>query len=417
LKNSAKKTTAVSPSTVPGTSAPGIVRHERPHRTASSRDGDRRRHAPLPPIELQDPSVIEPLPADPAQQAHQSPDTPVSSDPQESHPKLPIDDDLMDPDGHQPSEEAQLSPDMRDAFLRFRTSQLASRSSRVALALSQVMRIRLPYPRQIEGMAEIEELKLLGRQMRGEQQLALTIFERTGTGKSTLAQQYKLMSNQEKPNSVLHARMGTSGTARDLWVSVMSELGDGFPSAGNEFTLRRRAMKAMDDAGVELLILDETQHSGQKSGFSREVTAELKIMLDTGKVPLVLLGTEKAVPLIGDDRELSGRMFSPCRLAPLEMSIDEDFELWTGLLGGLDARLVSDGVLDAPIGLNREDLAEALGDVCDGIIGQLMRVMLMSVRNTVRDSRRVMTMEDMVYAVDEWSLEHGFANSNPLRDL
>lgn len=316
----------------------------------------------------------------------------------------------------------KLSPDMQSAFLRFRKSQLAQRSSRVALALSKLMlmRIRLPYPRHIEAMAEIEELRLLGLEMRGEQQLALNIFSRTGTGKSTVASQYKLMRAQEDPEgvqSVLHARLGTSGSARDLYVSIMAELGDGFASSGTEHTLRRRAMRAMAEAGVELLILDETQHSGQKSGFSREVTAELKIMLDTGRVPIVLLGTETAVPLVGADRELSGRMFSPCRLDPLDMADDEDFELWQGFLDALDNRMVSNGIVAAPAGLTAEDLAAALGEVCDGVIGQVMRVMTMALRNTIRERRQVITVEDIAIAVDEWSLEHGFAATNPLRGL
>ena len=51
-------------------------------------------------------------------------------------------------------------------------------------------------------------------------------------------------------------------------------------------------------AGVELLIIDETHHGGSKSGFGGEITAELKLMLDTGRVPIVLLGTE-AVPILG----------------------------------------------------------------------------------------------------------------------
>lgn len=314
-----------------------------------------------------------------------------------------------------------LSPEMRTAFLNFRTSQLAQRSSRVALALSKLMRIRLPYPRHIEAMAEIEELRLLGLEMRGEQQLALNVFSRTGTGKSTVASQYKLMRAQEDADgvtSVLHARLGTSGTARDLYVSIMAEMGDGFASSGTEPTLRRRAMRTMADKGVELLILDETQHSGQKSGFSREITAELKIMLDTGRVPIVLLGTEEAIPLVASDRELSGRMFSPCRLDPLNVAEDDDdLDLWIGFLSGLDARMVSDGTVKKSAGLADEDLALALGEVCDGVIGQLMRVMLMALRNAIRDNRDFVTREDIAIAVDEWSIEHGFTGHNAIRDL
>lgn len=319
-----------------------------------------------------------------------------------------------------PSERAVLSPQMKSAFARFRQSQLAQNSSRTALAMSKFMRIRLPYPRQIEAMAEIEELRLLGLEMRGEQQLALNIFERSGTGKSTIATQTKLMLEAEAPEGVkpvLHARLGTSGTARDLYVALMSELGDGFATSGTEHTLRRRAMYGMEKAGVQLVILDETQHSGNKSGFSKEVSAELKIMLDTGRVPFVLLGTEEAVPLIAADRELSGRMFSPCRLAPLDMSDGDDFELWQGFVSGLDARMVEDGIVGAAAGLAEESVALAFGEVCDGVIGQFMRVMLMALRNTIRDRREVVTIEDIAIAVDEWSIELRFAGANPFWKL
>ncbi|MEO7468777.1 MAG: TniB family NTP-binding protein, partial [Sphingobium limneticum] len=248
-----------------------------------------------------------------------------------------------------------LSPDMRNAFLQFRQSNEGQRSPRVALAMNRLLRIRLPYPRQIAGMAELEELRLLGLKIRGEHQLGIVIFERTGCGKSTLAEQYKLMCEIDAPvgtKPVLHARLGSSGTVRDLWVAIIAALGDGFSAAGNETSLRARAMQLMDDAEVQLLILDETQHSGQKTGYSKDVIAELKILLDTGKVPIVLLGTEKANPLIKAEREFAGRLFAPCRLAPLDMDDDADWELWTDLLKQLDERLVSDDILSEPVGLN-----------------------------------------------------------------
>lgn len=312
------------------------------------------------------------------------------------------------------------SPEIQSAFMRYRESKLADKSLRVALALSKLTRVRLPYPRQIEAMAAIDELYLLGHETRGDPQLGLRIFNRTGTGKSTVATQYKLMRNQNDPSgvtSVVHARLGTSGSARDLYVCIMSELSDGFPSSGTEHTLRRRATRAMAEAGVKLLILDETQHSGQKTGFSREVTAELKIMLDTGHVPIVLLGTEAAIPLVGADKELSGRMFSPCRLDPLDMTVHDDLELWIGFLGALDSRMVADGIVASKAGLAAEKVAIALGEVCDGVIGQLMRVMTMALRHTVHEGRDVITLTDIGIAVDDWSLQHGFCNRNPIWDL
>ncbi|WP_241127376.1 TniB family NTP-binding protein [Novosphingobium terrae] len=317
-------------------------------------------------------------------------------------------------------EKPRLSTEMKNAFLSFRQSPAGQRAPAVALAMTKLMRIRLAYPRQIAGMAELEEMRLFGLGQRGGPQLGLSLFERTGCGKSTLAEQYKLMINSEAPEKtkpVIHARMSASGSAREMWVNVMAELDDGFASAGNETTLRSRAMRAMQEADVQMLIIDETQHTGNKTGFSREVTAELKLLLDTGRVPIVLLGTETAVPMIKADDEFAGRLFSPCHLAPLVMDNDDDFELWTNLLAELDQRLVSDGILDEPVGLSNPDLADTLGEATDGIIGQLMRVMLMAVRNVARDQRKVMTMQDLSDAVDSWSIALNFAKSNPLREL
>lgn len=309
-----------------------------------------------------------------------------------------------------------LSEEMRDAFRRFRSSPIGSRSARVARAMAQLMRIRLPYPRQIEAMGEFEELRLMGLDMRGDQQLGLTIFERTGCGKSTAAAQYRAMLLSESAAGtmpVVHARLGTAGTARDMYVAILSSLGDGFAMSGTEHTLRQRAMAAMSDARTELLVIDEAHHGGRKSGFSQEITAEMKIMLDTGRVPIVLLGTEEAVPIVGADPEFSGRLFSPCRLAPLDMSDDEDWDLWCGFLEALDARMISENIVTAKAGLATEDIATALGEACDGIIGQAMRVMLMALRETTRDHRSVITLPDLRTAVDQWSIELGFAKTNP----
>lgn len=99
------------------------------------------------------------------------------------------------------------------------------------------------------------------------------------------------------------------------------------------------------------------------------------------------------------------------------MDDDDDFELWQGFVGHLDARMVADEIVSAEAGLGEERLALALGEVCDGVIGQIMRVMTMALRNTIRDGRNVVSVEDIAIAVDEWSMELGFAKRNPIRDL
>ncbi|MGI4878591.1 MAG: TniB family NTP-binding protein [Janthinobacterium lividum] len=331
-------------------------------------------------------------------------------------PAVATDPATTDPEDGEPV----LSPDIKAAFSKFTQSRMATRSAIAAAAMAKHNRIRLPYPRQIEAMGEFEEVRLLGLAMRGEQQLGLTIFERSGCGKSTAAAQYRLLRLAEATGGrqpVVHCRLSAGGGVRDMYVSILAELGDGFSNAGTERTLRMRAMDALEVAGVELLFLDEAQHGGKKSGFAGAMTSEVKILLDCGQVPIILLGTEEAIPIIQADVELSGRMISPCRLGPLDWFDDDDRDLWIGFLDALDARMVDDRVVAATAGLADEGLAEALWKVCEGVIGQLMRVTLVAVRQVARDGRGAIDRRDLADAVNQWSLGHGFTKINHVAKL
>ena len=93
------------------------------------------------------------------------------------------------------------------------------------------------------------------------------------------------------------------------------------------------------------------------------------------------------------------------------------WDLWCGFLGALDARMTADGIVTKPAGLDEEEIALALGEVCDGIVGQVMRVMLMALREVARDQRAVITPADLRSAVDQWSIELGFAKTNPFEGM
>ena len=315
------------------------------------------------------------------------------------------------------SDGPQLSEEMLDAWTKVK--DVASPVSRTTTKQGKFQRIRLPYPRQLEVMTAFESVLQLGLKTKGQPQLGLNIFEPTGCGKSTAAEQYRLLVERDSPpgtKPVLHVSVGTSGTAKQLYTAIMAALGDGFSTAGFESTLRARAMKMMQANGTRVLILDESQHSG-RSGFRGDIMAEVKLMLDMGIVPIVLLGTEEALPILAAARELAGRLMSPCRLGPLDWADGNDAILWTGLLRALDVRMVKDNIVSAPIGLDEPLLAECLNEVCNGIIGQLMRVVLEAIKISIYDDRDYISIADLADAVDNWSIEHKFCDENPLREL
>lgn len=311
----------------------------------------------------------------------------------------------------------KLDPDILAAWNRIKDK--ASPVTKTASKQAILQRMRLPYPRQLEAMTAYESVRLLGLETQGQPQMGLNIFDPTGTGKSTSADQYRRLIERNAPpgtKPVLHVSLGTTGTGKQLYAAIMGALGDGFATAGSEASLRARAMKMMEANGVQLLILDEAHHAG-RSGFRGDITAEVKLMLDMGVVPIVLLGTEEARPILAAARELAGRLMSPCRLSPLDWSDEDDKELWVGLLRALDARMVKENVTVRPIGLDEPELAENLAQVTNGTIGQLMRVMIEAIKIATYEGRDNIEVLDLAEAVDNWSIEHGFAASNPLWGL
>ncbi len=317
-----------------------------------------------------------------------------------------------------PTASRQTQPrDRRDAGAP-RPGSLADRSQRVGRAIAGIRSLRLPEPRQLEIHAEFDEIRLTGLEMKGLPMLGMTLFEVTGAGKTTTAEEYakRINANDEEGKvSVLHIRLDNSGTARSLYVEALAKLGDGFALNGTEHSLRRRTLDALGDAGTELVIIDESHHGGKRSGFGGEITSSVKLLLDGGIVPVALLGTEEAVPVFAKDLELSGRLTAPCSLNGLRWHDEYEREVWEGLLANLDSRLVSDGIIDRKIGLDDPALQRPLLEATNGVIGQLMGTIRTAVRHAIREGRDHVTFEDLVVAIDLWNIGHRFIGYNPLR--
>ncbi|WP_390477932.1 TniB family NTP-binding protein, partial [Altererythrobacter sp. MTPC7] len=305
------------------------------------------------------------------------------------------------------------------AFEGYRKSEKRTRSGKVALMLARCRNIILPYPRHIDGFAQLDELRLFGLERHGQPQLGMVFLDPSGTGKTTLATQYGALLASEAEEGQLpaiHAGLGVGGTASELYLSILSALGDDV-AAGSLNTLRRRAFDALRDARTEILFIDETQIGGKKSGIDTEILAEVKIMLDDGLMPIVLLGTRGALDQVRKDTELVRRMFSPGNLAPLDWSQDEDREIWTQFLAHFDREMVAQGIVEKEAGFADKNLAEQLCILCEGIIGQFTRLILMALREVIRDGRTRIELDDLALAGDEWSLREDAGNTNPLWTL
>lgn len=313
-----------------------------------------------------------------------------------------------------------VSPALRDAFRALRDENVTLRSTAAARAMIAFDTIRLPYPRQLEAMLTFLEAQQLGRAMKGSKKNAVCIFAAPHTGKTTVGQQFAAVANEEAPDDtrpVVFISMGSGGGPLQMHRSILRELGEGFPATKDLEIMRDRCCEAMVEAGTELLIIDEAHEGGKGSAFGPSITAELKTLLNWGHVSIVLLGTQKAEALVRKDEEFVMRTMAPCRLGVLEWADDEDRELWIEFLTGLDAEMQRIGIVGEATGLADEQLALALWQACGGVIGQLMKVVMLALRVAIHDDRNFIAVDDLALAVDEWSVAFGLSDINPLDRL
>lgn len=294
------------------------------------------------------------------------------------------------------------------------------RSLRVARAVAAFRSIVLPYPRQQMLMAELDELRLVGLETKGDRQNGLRLLSPTGSGKTVTARQYaKFVANQphreEGSRPVLIVPLEVTGTPRSLFSSILTALGDDYSCSGTEQTLKKRVLRAFEIEQTELLIIDEVQHLSNRASYGNDVTDTLKRFLDDGVLPIAFLGTNAATEMFKRNPELNGRLAAPCSLPPLKWLDEDDRDLFSGFVAKLDEALVDKGIFKASSGLAEPALVKKLFEASNGIIGQLVGVVETATREAVRRSAEALVEENLAAAVDAWPIPHGFLDHNPFR--
>lgn len=308
------------------------------------------------------------------------------------------------------ADELDTVPTLASAF------NLQSRSRVAAKAVAEVRGMKLPFEPQLAAMGDLWETMETGQLLKGGKQIGCLMLDPTGCGKTTSAEavaELACADDEDGIVSVVHCRLPASGTAIGLFSNALAKLGDTHMNQARESRILTHLCERLEESGTKLLVIDETQQGAATSGIGGQIAAAVKLLLDTGVVPVALLGTEKAVEVLAKDRELAGRLSAPSSLAPLEWYDDDDKEIWVRLLTSLDIQLVAQGTCSAKFGFAEEEIARDLIEACNGTIGQLMGMVRTAVREMARDSRRTLSEGDIVFAIDAWCVGYGFTTHNP----
>ncbi len=314
-------------------------------------------------------------------------------------------------------EKVTIAPAIATAFTKMRENGILSKATKAARAQAAFQTIRLTMAPQIEAMLTLHEMFVMGQDVEVKRKPITMLFSPTGVGKSTMAGQFEaiMMAGAEEGTiPVLNVRLGSSGSALQLYEAMLTGAGEDFPTSKDTTTLRHRTIETLNDVGTVLVVLDETQHSEKGSGFGSAITAELKLLADTGGFSIALLGTEKAKAIVMRDRELVSRLIAPCNLDPLQWHDDDDRETWIDMLGQLEAEMSRLELTIEEVGLCDEEVAEALCTACSGTVGQLMCVIQHALKVAIYDDRDQIELTDIAIAIDDWSIALDFTSDNPI---
>lgn len=286
-----------------------------------------------------------------------------------------------------------------------------------AKARAQIQRIRLNDPRQQRAKFEIERLRLQGlsRLSPDDPTSGLAIISNSGAGKSATAK-LVISDFQKSPaydpakKQIVHVTLATTRSARSAIVSCLMAISDEYPKKTvTEEEATKKLQIAIEENGVELLILDEVNHCAVKAQ-GKDVADTFKNMLTRGWVPIVFMGTNEGHKMFTRNPELRRRCTFSKALLPLDANVEEDADLFAAIAAGMDNEIVKLGIMSEVADLGDPDIAYALCKACQGMIGELSVTLEDAVcfaiergrdRIGVRDLHQAVEIRNMMAGVDE----------------
>ena len=296
----------------------------------------------------------------------------------------------------------------------------SERSRRVAEARATFRSIRLPYPRQDELVAALDELRLTGQLSKGQTQGGVRLIANTGSGKTVGAERFKTYVEAAGEHSlgsqpVVIATVDGSGTTRSIPASILKAMNVPRPEHGAEPVLWMRAFDALERYETQLLIIDEFNRAARRPTMSSAIATALRDVMDRGIVPMAFLATEEARDVFRRSPDLAGRLDAPVTMEPLDWLVEEDRELFGDFVAGLDEQLIVRGILRTSSDLAHPDTAQLLCEASNGNIRQLCRILETALAAVVRRNDEAICSGDLADAVDDWSIANHCISYNPFR--
>lgn len=144
------------------------------------------------------------------------------------------------------------------------------------------------------------------------------------------------------------------------------------------------------------------------------VTDRLKVFLNRGDVPLVLVGDEQADAFFSSNPKLRARFPKGLKLAPLDpINSKTDKRLFKQFCNSLNDAIFSLGFLPEKTDLNSGRMLSALAEVSNGHVGRVARLFSIAFPEAVGRGADRIEAYDLSKAVRTYAIGNGWIDHDP----
>lgn len=265
-----------------------------------------------------------------------------------------------------------------EATVDVATERPSERSARVAETFGDFAAIRVSHAPQNELVAAMDEARLAALAIRARRlatgrplpmPVIRTIAE-MGVGKTWAAERLRELVNPTDPDDrrrpVLICTVDTSGAPASIPSSILTALGRRSPDHGKPAVLWRRALIALAEHEVEIVIFDEVNRAARRPTMSPIIAGDLMDFIASGPVAVAFLGTSEADRLFDRAPALKDRLKSPVVMKALDWEAASERTAFISFLDAMDDAIIGHGLMDVRAGLAEEATAKLLWEVCRG---------------------------------------------------
>jgi DNA replication protein DnaC len=238
----------------------------------------------------------------------------------------------------------------------------------------------------------------------------LMIVGQPGVGKSRLATVYqrkfaKPSCDYKNHNTVLIVEMPSSCSIDWFYTKILSALGDPDPQTGRAPHKEQRILQLFKAQEVELLIIDEIHNllPGDISGVqTRKIATTIKSLMNQTKVPIVLLGEERATALLSIDKAIESRFKTVYRLTNMGYNSAEERKYFKEYLASVQ------GLLKTPcVAFDSSDFALRMYAASAGNVREIKHIVTESIGSLSKNQSSI-DYKILAYVFSEMG-------ANPLR--